>query len=886
MPAHAFALTKIQPPRLRSALIARPGLEHRLGDALANARLTLISAPAGYGKTAVLTRQLGHLPKGASAAWVTLDEDDDLARVAHCVVAALEPFDLPWRSSPDALIVAMQDGERASRQTFVAALVNALAATDVSRGLLLLDDVHRITDPVVFDLFDAVIERLPAHWGVVMASRIDPPLALPRLRAQGDCVELRQDDLGFSADDVRSLMQLRHADSSDEYVRNVHERTQGWPAGLALLLSDPTRRGVPQAGNLRDRHVFDYLASEVLDDMPRELRDFLLRCSVLAELTAERCAAVSGDARAAHWLEEIERRGLFASVLDSEVHTLRLHDLFRDCLDDRLRRESPGELPELLVRAARSEGDPVRRMGYLLRAGDWQAAECELSGLTPELLVRGEISLVLRLWGQFPAEIRARSPQLQLSRCITAWAQWDWPSMREAALKAVEGFARLGDEPMRRRALSYVCVAYSGNDEEEKAQQHVDTLLALPLEEDTLCRTLLVASLFAQPRDPHRLAESWTRMVDTLEGMDSLQLWYECSPVPGYVGLPGMRQSMLRYVAGVQRRLPEQPIPLSGMTQVTQGWLHLWSARWSDVSDTLARAEADCRWLSQPNNLRWQLHVLRAMLLALQGDTAGACATARVLIDMARTLSGQHTSYLARTVHYAQRIATIAGDEATLREMNQQLEAGRHDPRWALPRGLRAAADAYTAIAEGRTADACATWVQVLEREMSVEPYGQAVETRLRLASALAETQGLDDAAHVLRPVLARLQDSAEFGMAATAGRRALEQLAGTRWSTLLSADEQALLHRWVAAAQPLQPDLPAATTSSATPTLSATNSLQITPRELEVLQRIAAGDSNKLIARAFDLSPHTVKRHVANILDKLGVATRGQAAAWARDHA
>jgi LuxR family maltose regulon positive regulatory protein len=883
--APTFALTKIQPPRLRSALIARPALEHSLGDALASARLTLISAPAGYGKTAALTRQLGHLPEGTVAAWVALDEDDDLSRVAHCIVAALEPFDLPWRTSPDALIAAMQDGQRISRQAFVVALVNALAATDVSRGLLVLDDVHRITDPALFDAIDAMVERLPAHWGLVMASRTDPPLALARLRAQGDCVELRQDELGFSPDDVRSLMQLRHAGSSDELVRAMHERTQGWPAGLGLVLSDSGRHGAPRAGSLRDRHVFDYLASEVLDDLPDELRQFLLRCSVLPELTAERCAAVSGSERAAHWLEEIERRGLFASVLDSEVYTLRLHDLFRDCLDDRLRREGPGELPELLVRAAQSESDPVRRMGYLLRAGDWHAAERELSSLTPELLVRGEISLVLRLWGQFPAELRASSPQLQLSRCITAWAQWDWPSMREAALKAVDGFAALGDEPMRRRALSYVCIAYGGNDEDEQAQQHVDTLLALPLEQDTLCRTLLVASLFAQPRDLHRLAETWAGMVDALERMDSLQLWYECSPVPGYVGLPGTRQSMLRYVAGVQRRLPEQPIPLSGMTQVTQGWLHLWSARWSDVSDTLARAESDCRWLSQPNNLRWQLHVLSAMLLALQGDAAGACAAARVLIDMARTLSGQHTSYLARAVHYAQRIASIAGDEATLREMNEQLEAARHDPRWALPRGPRAAADAYIAVAEGRMADACAAWTQVLECEISVELYGQAVETRLRLASALAEAHRLDDAAQVLRPVLARLQDSAEFGMAATAGRHALEQLAGARWSTLLNEDEQALLHRWVAAAQALQSHLSTATASSALSTPSTTQ-LQITPREFEVLQRIAAGDSNKLIARAFDLSPHTVKRHVANILDKLGVATRGQAAAWARDHA
>jgi len=887
VPAHAFALTKIQPPRLRSALIARPGLEQQLGDALASARLTLICAPAGYGKTAALTRQLSRLPEGTASAWVALDEDDDLGRVASCIVAALEPFDLPWRSSPDALVLAMQDGERASRLAFVAALLNALAATDVPRGLLLFDDVHRITDPAVFEVFDAIIERLPAHWGVALASRTDPPLALPKLRTNGDCIELRQDALGFSPDDVRSLMQLRQADASDEDVLAVHERTQGWPAGLGLVLSDSAQRRAARPGSLRDRHVFDYLASEVLDDMPPELRSFLLRCSVLPELTAERCARVSGDARAAHWLEEIERRGLFASVLDSEVNTLRLHDLFRDCLDDRLRRESPHELAALLAQAATTEDDPVRRMGYLLRAGAWDAAERELAALTPHLLTHGETTLMLRLIGQFPEELRSRSPQLRLARCIAAWAQWDWGTMREAALGAVDGFTRLGDERMRRSAQSYACVAYSAADEDDLAQQTVDELLALPLEDDTLCRTLLSATLLALPRDAKRLSDAWTRLVSVLEGMDSLQHWYECSPIPGYIGMPGMREPLLRYVTGVQRCLPEQPIPLSGMIQITQGWLHLWVARWPEVPTTLARAEADCRWLGQPTNLHWQLHMLKAMALAVQGDVAGSRAATRVLIDEAQALSDrtQRTAYVARLVHYAQRIATIAGDDETLRDVTHQLDANRHDPQWFLPRDFRQAADAYAAVAEGRMADACAAWAQLLEREVNVDVYGQAVEIRLRLALALAQSRHLGDAAGVLKPVFTRLQESGEFGMAMPAGPQVLAQLAATRWGSWLVSDEQALLQGWAAEAHALRQGTPAVAPSAAQAATNTGHGL-LTPREFEVLQRIAAGDSNKLIARAFDLSPHTVKRHVANILDKLEVATRGQAAAWARSHA
>ena len=890
MSSLAFALTKIQPPRLRSALIERPELEHHLGEALASARLTLLSAPAGYGKTAALTRQLSLLPAGTAAAWVALDEDDDLARVAACLVAALEPCDPPWRSSPEALIVAMQDGTRASRLAFATALVNALADTDVPRGLILLDDVHRISDPAVFEFFDLVIERLPPHWGVVMASRNDPPLALARLRASGDCVELRQDDLGFTADDVRALMQQRHADSSEAAVRAVHERTQGWPAGLGLVLSESPQRRPSQAGSLRDRHVFDYLASEVLDDMPPALRQFLLRCSVLPELTAARCAVVSGDPQAAHWLDEIERRGLFASVLESDVFTLRLHDLFRDCLDDRLRRESPDALRELLLRAAETEDDAVRRIGYLLRAGEWARAEAQLTALVPDLLIRGDIQLLLRLHDQFPEEQRQQSPRLRLARCIAAWAQWDWAPMRESAMAAVETYARLGDEPMRQRALSYACVAYSSTDEEPIAQRHVDALLAGPLEPDTLCRTLLVDCALALPTNPARTAVSWARLVDTLEGIDELQFWYECTPIPTYIGQPGMRAALSRYVAGVVRRLPEQPIPLSGMIQITQGWLHMWAGRWREVDDTIAAADADCRWLSRPTNLHWQLLMLRAMRCALRGDAAGNRAAMQTLVDEALALvdTTQRIAYLARVTIYAQRMAVIAGDLDHARELSAKLDAHRHDPEWYLPHHFRLVADAYAAQIAGRLDEARRCWEALLPVESQADVYGQAVEVRLRLAETLVQAGQLGAATQVLAPVFARLSDEGDAGMALTAGPQVLATLAHAPWGERLAAEHQHSLRRWAQAMQSLRGSAPERATAPASHKASSTGAPPhdlLTQRELEVLQRIAAGDSNKLIARAFDLSPHTVKRHVANILDKLGVDTRGQAAAWARQH-
>jgi len=178
-----FALTKIQPPRSRADLVARSALEERLGAALASQRLTLISAPAGFGKTAALTRQLAALSKQTAVAWVAADADDDLGRFTTCLLAALDPHDLPWRTSPDALVGLLSSSET-QRRVVASEIVNALMATELERGLIVIDDAHRIEDPAVFQFLDMLIERLPAHWGVVIATRRSAARARALARAR------------------------------------------------------------------------------------------------------------------------------------------------------------------------------------------------------------------------------------------------------------------------------------------------------------------------------------------------------------------------------------------------------------------------------------------------------------------------------------------------------------------------------------------------------------------------------------------------------------------------------------------------------------------------------------------------------------------------------
>jgi LuxR family maltose regulon positive regulatory protein len=194
--------TKIQAPRFRSGLIERAELERRLGDALTTRRLVLLVAPAGYGKTAALSRQLHNLPPDHGVAWVTVDEEDDLRRLLGYLIEALDPLDPPWRVAPEALFDLLTHGKL---REAASALVTTLEATDTAHGVIALDDLHAATDPLIFEFLDRLLENLPRNWTIVLASRVEPPLALARWRARREIAAFDEVALSFSRDEVQAL---------------------------------------------------------------------------------------------------------------------------------------------------------------------------------------------------------------------------------------------------------------------------------------------------------------------------------------------------------------------------------------------------------------------------------------------------------------------------------------------------------------------------------------------------------------------------------------------------------------------------------------------------------------------------------------------------------
>ncbi len=895
-PPRRFASTKIQPPRPRpGALVERPALERRLGEALLTQRLVLVSAAAGFGKTTALAHQVQRLPAGTAVAWVSCDEGDTPPQLLACLVAALEPFDPPWRVEPDTLIESASRPtlDPAGRRALATEVINALAACEVPHGVIVVDDLHRIDYPEVTEFVDQLLERLAPQWTFCIATRVDPPIALARLRALGQVAEFRFDELRFAPDEGRALFAQAGLDAAT--AEALVERTQGWPVGLRLAINvlggAAGARALAAAQWTIDRHVFDFLAAEVLDRLEPALRDFLLRTSVLTELTAARCAAVSGDAMAALRLEQIERAGLFVSVMAGEEPALRLHDLFRAALEQRLAREHPTELPLLLQRAAAGEPDPLRKVALQGRAGRWHEAAATLRQHAPTLLTAGVVNDVARAIEAVPVEQRAQLPDLQLVGVLVGWARWRWADMLAHAERAAAGFAAAGREADARLARAYRVIALRGGGQRadsdiqlaelQRERPHADaTGEAFPRELLSLVQVWLAFDDARFDRLPALLSDQ----LDLLERGCPPDLWYQCVPLPVYVGLPAAREPLLRYVQGVLDRTEEGPGELRMLARGLHGSVRVWAGDVAAGVRALQDVAAEVRWRDYPLRATLHTHVALSLAHALRGDLPAFRRDAQTLHDTLRRW-GQEASIAPRMgteFYILARWMLCAGETDSARELFEQVQHrqdARERPVFRLQREPLAGYLAWLAGDHTAAAD-------VFERQLqrvgtALEVLGQATELRLRVAWVRQRQGDLRAAATVLQPLWTRHAGDADVAAVLIVGPAMLADLARARWGDLLDAAARATLTRWAERAAALrQLDAGAApATAGARPAAAA----HLSEREYEVLERIAAGDSNKLIARAFDLSPHTVKRHVANILDKLAVGSRGQAAAWLR---
>jgi LuxR family maltose regulon positive regulatory protein len=416
--APLIAAKQVVPPVRRGA-VTRPRLHAPLLDN-AQSRLSVVVAPAGWGKTTLLAQWAHDPAETRCVVWVSLDEgDDDPTRFWTYVLTALAREGAGLGS---AALRALSAPGLEPVDLALPTLLDELG-TVVAEYVLVLDDYHLLGSAAVHESVEFLLSYLPPALRVVIAARSDPPLPLARLRARGELTELRAADLGFRDDEAAALLSAVGAPRLDAAL--LRERTEGWAAGLQLaaLTIRQAERPAEAAARLDggERHILDYLSLEVVDRLAPDHRDLLVRASVLERLSGPLCDAALGRTGSAAVLDALDRADLFVMPLDPRHEWYRCHRLFRDVLLRRLAAD-PDERTRVLVRAADwflARGHVAEAVAHRIAAGDEEGAAALLRSQVPSFLERGELAVHLQLGRQLPAVAVLRDARL----CVSlAWA--------------------------------------------------------------------------------------------------------------------------------------------------------------------------------------------------------------------------------------------------------------------------------------------------------------------------------------------------------------------------------------------------------------------------------------------------------------------------------
>jgi LuxR family maltose regulon positive regulatory protein len=434
-PLPAELLTsKLYIPPLRPNLVPRPRLVELLNEGLrTNHKMTLVSAPAGFGKTTLVVAWLKQI--GIPAAWLSLDEaDNDLPRFLAYLAAALQQVDEGTGAS---ILNALQSPQLPAIEKILTALLNEITIrTDPL--ILVLDDYHLLGEPAVLEAMEFLLHHQPPQLHLVLATREDPALPLARLRARDQLTEIRAGDLRFTQAETSSFLQgVMGLELSEQDVAALEGRTEGWAAGLQLAglsiqkQADPTVFIADFSGS--QRHILDYLTEEVLQQQPEGIRNFLLQTSILERLSGPLCDAVLDVGtlerlnvvtfkRSHEILDYLDRSNLFVTPLDEERRWYRYHHLFSDLLRSQLARTHPEWIPELHRRAScwyEENGDIQAAIDHALQdTGLTQAARL-IDQHTLSKLYQGEVATVVGWFDRLPEEILESAPMMCISK---AWA--------------------------------------------------------------------------------------------------------------------------------------------------------------------------------------------------------------------------------------------------------------------------------------------------------------------------------------------------------------------------------------------------------------------------------------------------------------------------------
>jgi LuxR family maltose regulon positive regulatory protein len=896
----ALLSTKIAIPRIRPDRLTRSRLIEALNDAL-DRELILVCSPAGFGKTTLLADWAA--AANVPVAWLSLDpDDDDPARFWRYVIAALDRVcpGLGDRSLP---LPTGPGGDHG----VVTALINQIEA-QAGDIVLVLDDYHVVKSPLIHDGVALLLSRIPRRMHVVIATRSDPPLPLARLRVQGQLAELRDADLRFTSSESDELLrQGWQLDLSPEVIAALDAKTEGWVVGLQLAALSLRERPDPDA--LLDaftgthRYVLDYLTEEVLGRLPDRIRAFLLHNSVLDRMTAPLCNTVTGDTDGQDMLERLERINLFVVPLDEHRRWYRFHQLFAEALRAHLRRVEAERVPDLHGRAAEwceRNGlvDEAIRHAMGAQNPTWAARLVEEH--LNETLQRGETALLGKWIELLPDDAVRSQPGLLLARGMQ--------NLHGGRLQAVEECLDHADRAFGseagREALHLP--TDGGMVADVRAAVAMQRANLAVLRGDVAAVSSLAGAAMeltsADERGPRiwvrllrasadwmdgRLADAEAAFVEVLADArtapEAYPMMATCFPLGRVRHARGKLAAALRtYEEGLRFATEDRTVP----NQYHAAESHLGMAQVFYERDELDRARD---------------HVTTGLEFGRQ------------VVDVTTPLLGLVTLAWIHQAHGEQEPALAAMDEACrLRSRSDviamwnpapseharlMLAQGRiHEAaRWIEERGLGpddvlsyATERAYLVVARVLVAqDAQEQALHLLDRlHRLAEPQGRVhslIQIRTLRALAMQAAGHHGDAVSELAEALALARPHGFIRTFADEGAPVaalLRRLLNTLLRSLTGSTATQLRHQVARIQQAMKVSTRAQ--QRAIPVAGLVD--ELTRRELEVLQLIAAGRHNREIAQDLFVTIDTVKKHASHILAKLDATSRTHAVVRARE--
>ena len=873
----------IPPPRRR--FVPRPRLLDQLNRGL-HRKLTLISAPAGFGKTTLAAAWIAACDR--PAAWLTPDEgDSDPTRFLTYLVAALQTIAVDFGRE---LLNVLQSGSGPPGEAILTLLLNEIAAIP-DDFVLVLDDYHLIDAQVVDEMLAFLLEHLPPQMHLLLTTREDPNLPLARYRVGGQLNELRVADLRFSpAEAAEFLNRAMDLDLTVEEIAALESRTEGWIAGLQMAALSLQGRAETtefiQAFTGSHHFVMDYLVEEVLQRQPPDVRDFLLQTSILKRLSGPLCTAVTDQENSQGVLERLDRGDLLIVPLDERRHWYRYHHLFADVLQARALLEQPERMPVLHRRASiwyEESGSAADAIRHALAAHDFERAANLVERAWPEMNQHFQEGAWLRWANELPPEVIGARPVLCLNY---AWALLNRGQLEasEAHLQTVERWVAaeetavpiIADEGQYKTLPASLAAARSfqaqARGDVSATVQHGRRALELYTPENHLARGVAAAILGLAYLTNGELEEAHTTLAGGMVDMQAagnilfaLRGTYILADIRLAQGR--LREAIRTYEQYLQLAAQHGESALRGTAD-----LHL---RLSELYIEQGNEHAAAEQLRRGAELggkgatpvwRYRLHLAQARSKMAQGDLDGALAQ----------LDAAERCYVRTPVPDLHPIPAL---KARVWIAQGRLDEAR---AWAIREGLSVEDDlSYVREFEH------ITLARLLEAQAF---HDRASDFLQRLLGAAEEGGRMGSALEILllQALAFQAQDDMPRALAALDGALALGAPQGY---VRLFVDEGTPMARLLSSTldRGLQPDytrMLLAAFEPVPPTPPGPQPLiePLSLRELEIMGLIAQGLSNRQISERLFLALSTVKGHNGRIFAKLAAQNRTEAVARARE--